>query len=158
MILSALSEEKYGSDMKVMSVINLEPRKLGSFEEYTLQLSQYLTQQGGQSILVFNEFPPESLQPYYTNVGAVLETKPFEAFGSNSACALNTLLRKYQPDVVHLHFVNMLSLDVLVASMHRGVKVVFTEHTSDIPKQGTVLKSRLLQTSKLVFSSRIDQV
>jgi len=141
-----------------MSVLNLRPRKLGSFEEYVVSLSQALTQQGGQSILVFKEFPPEALRPRYTDAGALLETKPFEPFGRESARALTALLRRHKPHVIHLHFVNIMSLDVVAASLHRGVKVVFSEHASDIPKERTALRWRMLQASKRIFSSHIDQV
>gem|GEM_PF-7104708 len=44
-------------NLKVMSVLNLYPQKLGSFEEYTLLLSQHLAYPGGQSILVFDRPP-----------------------------------------------------------------------------------------------------
>ena len=145
-------------NLKVMSVLNLYPQKLGSFEEYTLFLSQRLTHLGGQSILVFDRSPPEALRPLYTAAGAVLESKPFDPFGWESVRTLYYLLRKHRPDIVHLHFVNMLSLDVLVAFLHPGTKLVFTEHASGIEKKRTMLKRCLLQAGKRVFSSLIDQV
>jgi glycosyltransferase involved in cell wall biosynthesis len=144
--------------MKVMSVLNLRPRKLGSFEEYTIWLSRSLAQQGSQSILVFKESPPGPLLPHYVDAGAILETKPFEPFGRDSASALRALVRRHRPHIVHLHFVNMLSLDVVAASLHRGVRVVYSEHASDIPKQRTALQWSMLRASKRAFSSLIDQV
>ncbi len=147
-----------GEGLKVMSVLNLRPRKLGSFEEYTIWLSRSLTKQGGQSILVFKDSPPDALRPHYTEAGAILETKPVEPFGLDSARALSALIKKHSPHIVHLHFINMLSLDVVAASLHRDVKVVFSEHSSDIPKERTALRWRMLQASKRIFSSRIDRV
>jgi glycosyltransferase involved in cell wall biosynthesis len=144
--------------MKVMSVLNLRPRKLGSFEEFTISLSRCLAQQGGQSVLVFKESPPAPLLSHYTDARAILETKPFESFGRKSASALRALVRKHRPHIVHLHFVDLLSLDVLVASLHRNVGVVYSEHASDIPKRRTALRWRMLQVSKRAFSSWIDQV
>ena len=144
--------------LKVMSVLNLRPRKLGSFEEYTTSLSRALTQRGGQSILVFKEAPPDALRSHYTDAGAILETKPFEPFGRDSASALGALVRRHRPQVVHLHFVNLLSLDVVAAALHRGVSVVYSEHASDIPKQRTALRWHLLRASKRAFSSLIDRI
>ena len=144
--------------MKVMSVLNLRPRKLGSFEEYTIWLSRSLAQQGGQSILVFKESPPGPLLPHYADAGAILETKPFEPFGRASASALRALVQRHRPHIVHLHFVNLLSLDVVAASLHRGVRVIYSEHASDIPKQRTALRWSMLRASKRAFSSLIDQV
>lgn len=145
-------------NLKVMSVFDLSPRKLGSFEEYTIILSRYLTQRGGQSVLVFNQFPPDELRPHFVDAGGILETKPFKPFGWESASALNALLSKHRPDIVHFHFVNLLSLDVLAASLRRGIKVVYSDHTSDIQKQRTPLRSSLLRASKRIFSSQIQKV
>lgn len=144
--------------LRVMSVLNLRPRKLGSFEEYTISLSRSLAQQGGQSILVVKDLPPEPLRPLYTDAGAILEVKPFEPFGRESASALRTLVRRHRPHVVHLHFVNLLSLDVVAAALARGARVVFSEHASDIPKERTAMRWHMLRASKRAFSSLVDQI
>jgi len=144
--------------LKVMSVLNLKPRKLGSFEEYTISLSRSLVQRGGQSILVTKDAPPDALRPRYADAGAILEIKPFEPFGRDSASALRALVRRYRPHVVHLHFVNLLSLDVVAAALNRGVRVVYSEHASDIPKERTALRWHLLRASKRAFSSLVDRV
>jgi len=143
---------------RVMSVLNLRPRKLGSFEEYTIALSRALTERGGQSILVFKDLPPEALRSQYTDAGAILETKPFEPFGRASAGSLLALVRRHRPRAIHFHFVNLLSLDVAAAAMSLGVRVVFSEHASDIAKDRTALRWRMLQASKRTFSYGVDRV
>jgi len=140
-----------------MSVLNLRPRKLGSFEEYTIALSRALTERGGRSILVFKDSPPETLRPQYTDAGAVLETKPFEPFGRESAGSLLALVRRHRPQAIHFHFVDLLSLDVAAAAVSRA-KVVFSEHASGIAKDRTALRWRMLQASKRTFSSGIDRI
>ena len=60
--------------------------------------------------------------------GPSWRSKPFEPFGRESARALRALIRRHRPHVVHLHFVNLLSLDVVAAALYRGVRVVFSEH------------------------------
>ena len=142
--------------MKVLSVVHLKPRKLGSFEEYCLALSRSLVRQGGESVLVFKELPPAAFFQQYIDAGAILETKPFDPFSRESAAALRVLVDKHRPDVVHLHFVDLLSLDVVAAWMCRGVKVVFSDHTSDIPKQRSALRNFALRTSKSGVSLLLD--
>lgn len=146
------------SVLKVMSVLDLEPRKLGGFEEYTIALSRSLTAQGGESVLVFNGLPPDSLRPHYLDAGSVLETKPFAPFSRASAGALGSLIRRHRPQVVHFHFVNLLSLDVLAAALSPGVRVVFSDHASDIPKERTTARWWALRASKRAFSSLVDHV
>jgi len=140
-----------------MSVLNLRPRKLGSFEEYTIALSRTLAEGGGQSVLVFKELPPDSLRPLYLDARATLETKPFSPFGRDSAGALRSLIRRHRPDVVHLHFVNLQSLDVLSTGLSRGLRVVFSEHGSDIPKKRSALRMYALYASRRLFSSVVDR-
>ncbi len=144
--------------MKVMSVLDLRPRKLGSFEEYTISLSRSLTSQGGESVLVFKELPPESLRWQYAHAGCTVETKCFSSFSRESAMALRTLVKRHRPDVVHFHFVNLLSLDVVAAGLSRGVKVVFSDHASDVPKQRTSLRWHALRASKRALSSFVDHL
>jgi len=143
--------------MKVMSVLDLRPRKLGGFEEFTIALSRTIAQQGGQSILVFKELPPDALLPQYSEAQCILETKPFKPFGQTSARALSALMRRYRPDVVHFHFVNLLSLDLAASAFTGGAKVIFSDHTSDIAKRRTLFKSIALRISNRSFSLCADQ-
>lgn len=143
--------------MKVMSVLNLRPRKLGSFEEYTISLSRSLAGQGGQSVLVFKELPPDSLIPAFRDSGAILETNAFAPFPSECTRSLCALVRRYRPDVVHFHFVDMLSFDLLAVRMMRRVRCVFSAHWSDIPHQQTALRGVLSRAAKRTFASCVDR-
>lgn len=144
--------------MKVMSVLKLIPRKLGSFEEYTIALSRSLTAQGCQSVLVFEQAPPDCLRPEYVSAGAVLETKPFEPFGRASASALRRLIRRHRPDVVHFHFVPILSFDVVTAALTPGIRVVFSEHSSETAKHRSALKLNLFRGGKRSFAFLVDRI
>jgi glycosyltransferase involved in cell wall biosynthesis len=109
-------------------------------------------------VLVFKELPPDALRPHFLEAGSILETKPFAPFDRDSASALWALLRRHRPHVVHFHFVNLLSLDVMAVALNRGVKVVFSEHGSDIAKERTAFRWFALRTSKRAFSSLVDQL
>ena len=60
--------------------------------------------------------------------------------------------------MVHLHFVNLLSLDVVAAALYRGVRVVFSDHVSDTPKERSAIKSYALRGSVRTFSSMLDGI
>jgi glycosyltransferase involved in cell wall biosynthesis len=143
--------------IKVMSVLDLRPRKLGSFEEYTIALSRRLTSERGQSVLVFKEQPPATLRPRYVEAGAQLETKSFVPFGLQSARQLTALVRRHTPDVIHLHFVNLLSLDVIAAFLS-GARIILSDHTSDVPGRRSALRLAALRIAKRLFASMIHQV
>lgn len=144
--------------MKIMSVLDLDPRKLGSFEEYTISLSQSLTSAGGKSILVFNNLPPESLRSLYLDAGAILETKPFVPLGRQSASLLLTLVRKYRPHVVHFHFVNLFSLDLIAVAVASRAKVFYSEHASDVSKKRSLIRWWALQARTRALSSLVDRL
>jgi glycosyltransferase involved in cell wall biosynthesis len=96
------------------------------------------------------------LRPRYIDAGAILETKPFNPFSRDSASSLSALVRRYQPEIVHLHFVSLLSLDIFGAALSRSARIVFSEHSSDIPKERTALKTFLLRSAKRAFAYPID--
>lgn len=142
----------------IMSVVNLRPRKLGSFETYTIALSQALTRAGGRSVLVFGECPPQTLREPYDRAGATIETKPFRDFAWTDARALRTLLRRHRPHVVHFHFVNMLSLDLLAAALWRSGRVVYSEHSSDRLDTRSSPRQAALRLAKRAFAVGVDRV
>ncbi len=143
--------------MKVMTVLDLDPRKLGSFEEYTISLSQSLTSVGGKSILVFNNLPPESLRPLYLESGAILETKCFVPFGRQSASVLRELVRRYRPHVVHFHFVNLFSLDLIAVALSSGARVFYSDHASDVSKKRSMVRWWALQARTRALSSLVSR-
>lgn len=142
--------------MKVMSVLDLRPRKLGSFEEFTLSLSRSLTRRGHQSVLVFKESPSDALLPLYRDAGAILDSKPFGPFSWEGAGALRALIRKHRPDVIHTHFINLMSWDVIASAAFSGVKVVYSDHSSDLPKERNLLHKALLRMGVRTFSQFPD--
>jgi glycosyltransferase involved in cell wall biosynthesis len=139
-----------------MSVLDLIPRKLGSFEQYSISLSRALSTKGSRSVLVFSEPPPAAFLPLYLDAGASLETKPFVPFSHKSGLALRGLLQRHRPDVVHLHFTHILSFDTVAAGLAAGVKLVFSSHSSDVPKQRSMLKAFLSRAAVRAFSSAFD--
>lgn len=144
--------------LRVMSVVNLRPRKLGSFEEYTIALSRRLVGEGGESVLVFSEAPPSVLASPYLEAGAILEHKPYRSFDRESATPLLQLIRQHKPDVVHFHFVNLLSLDVAMAALFGGTRIVFSEHSSNPVARKRPLKRMALFAAKKLFAAAVDRV
>jgi glycosyltransferase involved in cell wall biosynthesis len=143
--------------VRVMSVLDLRPRKFGSFEEYTVTLSRALARRGWESVLVFKELPPGSLRPCYEEAGAILDVKPFAPFGWRSARALDELIEQRHPDLVHFHFVNLLSLDVVAAGRRHGVKLILSDHSSTPVGKRQAIHQLLLRGGRRVFSAFVDR-
>jgi len=111
----------------IASVFDLNPCKYGSMEEYAIFLSRALKERGWKSLLVFSRSPIAPVARDLEAGGA--ETAVFSR-GSTSAIysQLFRLLRRYRPEVIHVHFFEYFSLLPFVALLARPKLLVFTDH------------------------------
>ncbi len=111
----------------VLSVLDMNPRKLGSMEEYAAQVSRVLHRRGGRSVMAFTHLPPPDVSGLFEGT----ETA-FEVFRRQPARHLyfdvSRLCRKHHPDVVHIHFLEQFSSLALVPRLAGARLTVFTDH------------------------------
>ncbi|HMK30312.1 MAG TPA: glycosyltransferase family 4 protein [Terriglobales bacterium] len=111
----------------VVSLLNLNPRKFGSLEEYLVCLSTALRSQGCRSVLAFPQAVTPELEKQFEQSGVVLERFSLASTFSLYRGLLG-ILRKYRPAVVHFHFFDQFSLLPLLAALTGCKLVVFTDH------------------------------
>ncbi|HEU5402507.1 MAG TPA: glycosyltransferase family 4 protein [Terriglobales bacterium] len=149
----------------VLSLLDLNPRKYGSLEEYMVRVSDALRLRGCRSILAFPENVPDSLREKFQASGAVLELMPSE--GAPLYRGLFRLLRKYRPDIVHFHFYNQFSLLPFLAASARPNAILFTDHSRlPTPRRSTRAKCflwdrivlRQLGVETLAVSAHIKRI
>ncbi|MGH9601458.1 MAG: glycosyltransferase family 4 protein, partial [Terriglobales bacterium] len=111
----------------VLSVMDLNPRKLGSLEEYAAQVSRALHQRGWRSVMAFTHPPPAGIAALFDGTDTA-----FEVFRRQPARHLYSdvfhLCRKYRPAVVHIHFLEQFSLLALLPRLAGTRLTVFTDH------------------------------
>lgn len=111
----------------VLSVLDLNPRKLGSLEEYAAQVSRALHQRGWRSVMAFTHPPPALIAALFQGTDTA-----FEVFRRQPAPHLYSdlfgLCRRYRPQVVHLHFLEQFSLLALLPRLAGTRLTVFTDH------------------------------
>jgi glycosyltransferase involved in cell wall biosynthesis len=93
----------------------------GGLERVVLGLARAAPSQGWEALIAHwrNELPPDAIVPSVRlHAGRVLRRWPIQ---------LGTLLRRYQPDVVHLHGPTAGSIGALAASRTRAC-IVYTDH------------------------------
>jgi glycosyltransferase involved in cell wall biosynthesis len=111
----------------VLSMLDLNPRKFGSMEEFTCAFSAALTQRNCRSIIVFSEEMPDHVASWFHDSGAIIESLN-QRIGFKFYSEMRSLVKKYEPDIVHFHFYEQFSWLPLWAVLC-GVKVVFfTDH------------------------------
>ena len=115
----------------VVSVFGVEPIRIGGMEVFARELSSQLSQHGWDSVLCFLNEPPEDVRRFLELPNVTLEV--LEESINLSWRATRTLagiLRRYRPEVLHLHFTGFLGVYPWVGRLLSVRKVFFTDHTS----------------------------
>jgi glycosyltransferase involved in cell wall biosynthesis len=116
----------------VLSLLDLNPRKFGSMEEFTLALSQQLRQRGAGSVLAFSHPLEPAIAARFRDSGSIFEVLDWR-WGVRFYRELGRILKAHRPEVAHLHFYDQFSLwSALFLSLFLkiwGVKrIVYTDH------------------------------
>jgi len=111
----------------IISALNLDPRKFGSMEEYTVFLSRALAERGWRSVLVFSRPLEEPVLSHFKGLGASVEALQ-SCEGVETYRDLARIQRKYRGDLIHFHFFNQFSLMPVLARLSGARAVVFTDH------------------------------
>jgi glycosyltransferase involved in cell wall biosynthesis len=134
----------------VVSVLQLDPRKYGSMEEYTVFLSRALRDRGWRSVLVFSRMPPEPVLCHFRDTRAQIETFSVEGKLRYYPSILR-ILRRFRGEVVHFHFFSPFSLLPLVARLGGARVIVFTEHVLFPQALRRITKMKLYVWNRVVL-------
>lgn len=134
----------------VLSLFDLNPRKFGSLEEYTVALSRALQTRGWRCVLVFSHPVTPAIARYFEGTGAVFEV--LENRGKlRLYLDLVRLLRKYRPGVIHFHFIEQFSFVPILASLVRPRLLVFTDHFRQPQPIGVVTRTACILWDRIIF-------
>jgi glycosyltransferase involved in cell wall biosynthesis len=115
----------------VVSVFGVDPIRIGGTETFARELSLQLQKNGWHSVLCFLGEPPESVAQFLKLPNVTLEVLA-DSTNSNwkSARDLARILRRYKPEILHLHFTGFLGIYPWVGRVLSVRKVFFTDQTS----------------------------
>ncbi len=116
----------------VVSVFGIEPARIGGAEAYARELSIQLGERGWQSVLCFLKEPPESVRAYLELPNVSIEVIE-ESWRTRwrAIRGLARILRKYRPEILHLHFTGFISLYPWLARFLSVKQTFFTDHSSN---------------------------
>src|SRR2546423_227938 len=115
----------------VMSIFGVDPRRIGGVEIFARELSLQLARCNWTSVLCFANGPTYEVQEFL-GVGNV-RVEVLKDIHQPSLATLKGvigLLRKYRPEILHLHFMSPLSLLPLVGWLHSVDRIYFTDQAS----------------------------
>jgi L-malate glycosyltransferase len=115
----------------VVSVFGIEPARIGGAEAYARELSLQLGELGWQSVLCFLKEPPEAVRAYLQlpNVRIEVIEDSWRAKW-RAMSGVRRILRKYRPEILHLHFTGFIGPYPWLAKLCSVKQVFFTDHSS----------------------------
>lgn len=115
----------------VVSVFGIEPTRVGGAEAYARELSRQLGERGWQSVLCFLKEPPAKVRAHLELPNVRIEVIEDSWRANWSALLrLRRILRKYRPEILHLHFTGFIGPYPWLAKLCGVKQVFFTDHSS----------------------------
>ncbi|HXD33602.1 MAG TPA: glycosyltransferase family 4 protein [Pyrinomonadaceae bacterium] len=117
--------------MKVLSVFGVEPLRIGGTETFARELSLQLRDLGWESVLCFQSAPADDVRQFLEAPNVKLEVLE-DSIDLNwgAVSKLWRILRRHQPDILHLHFTGFLGIYPWLGRLASVKKVFFTDQTS----------------------------
>ncbi len=115
----------------VVSVFGIEPCRIGGAESYARSLSVQLGERGWLSVLCFLKEPPESVRSYLQLPNVRIEViEDSWRTRWRAVTGMRRILRKYRPEILHLHFTGFIGPYPWLAKLCSVKQVFFTDHSS----------------------------
>ena len=115
----------------IVSVFGVEPNRIGGTETFARELSVQLGERGWKSVLCFEKPPPKDVADFLNSPNITIDVlkRPTD-FNLEATKELAAILRKYKPDILHLHFVGFVGIYPWLAKLLGVKKIFFTDHSS----------------------------
>lgn len=144
----------------VLSICDIYPKRLGSFEEFLIALTEKLNENNFEHIIVFREKPIKEVEEILNKSGAKIHILKTSSYNPYNFFKFYNLFNKFKPKIVHFHFFPTYTV-VNYLKFFFNIKIIYTDHmggrkAKSILKRG-VLKFFLYINSKL-FDYGLDQL
>ena len=151
----------------VVSVFGVKPFRIGGTETFARELSLQLHERGFKSVLCFLKEPPEEVRRFLDLPNVSLEVLENSTdLNWSAATALSQILRRHNPQILHLHFTGFLGVYPWLARLLSVKQVFFTDHSSRparyVPQRAPFWKRSLARIinspiTKVICVSRFGQ-
>jgi glycosyltransferase involved in cell wall biosynthesis len=119
----------------VLSVFAVNPQRVGGVEMFARELSRQLDNFGWESVLCFLDAPTKNVGRFLAAPRVSIERLPdIDRLRWSVVRDTSRLLRKYRPEIVHMHFTAANSFFPWLARLHSVRRSYLTDHIS--PAEG----------------------
>jgi glycosyltransferase involved in cell wall biosynthesis len=116
--------------LAVLTLIAMNPNKLGALEEYALRLSRELKERGHFAVVGFLEFPPGWLEEKFRSLGIEVLKISRENGDLAFIKKVREAISNYDLNIVHATFYPFYSPLLIVATIGRGCKLIYSDQES----------------------------
>lgn len=127
--------------LSVLTLIDINPKKLGALEEYCLHLSKELIERGHRSVIGFSQYPPDWLMKNFNSAGIQVLKLNLRNGRIHFILDLRKAIRKHEINIVHATFYDIYSLNILLAACGNSCKVFYSDQVSRVSHPPKGLKS-----------------
>ena len=115
----------------VLSVIAIEPIRVGGAEIWLRELADQLANCGWQSVICFLSEAPDHVRDFFAAPYITLDVlKNSEKLNWQSALRFRSLMRRYRPRILHMQHTGIITPYPLIAKAHSVEKVFYTDQAS----------------------------
>lgn len=118
------------SNPTVLSLLVLDPFKIGGMEMFTRELSRQLGTEGWDSVLCFTSKPPAEVREYLELPNVRLLSLPERSKNSPHPRDFLNCLCAIKPQILHLHFTGVVNPLPWLAYFSGVGKIFYTDHVS----------------------------
>ncbi|WP_407281981.1 glycosyltransferase family 4 protein [Methanolobus sp. WCC1] len=144
----------------ILSICDISPSKLGSFEEFLISLSKELSINGFKHIIVFRDYPIPSVEKLLLDAGAVIEILKPSKLSILNLCSFYSLIKRTRPELVHFHFYPIYTI-VNYLKFFYGIPVIYTDHMGGKKAKNKIkkfLRKPYYYINFLMFDIGIDRI
>ena len=116
--------------LAVLTLIGMNPNKLGALEEYALRLSRELKERGHFAVVGFLEYPPGWLEEKFRSLGIEVLKINRENGTLGFIKRVREAISRYDLNIVHATFYPFYSPLLIVATIGRGCKLIYSDQES----------------------------
>jgi glycosyltransferase involved in cell wall biosynthesis len=151
---------KKNSKKCVLSVCDIAPVRFGSFEEFMVGLTKRLKAQGYEHVIIFREWPIESVECALFEAGAYIEKMVPHKSSIINFIKMNSMIRTFRPDVIHFHFYPIHTALNCLKLLHK-VQLIYTGHMGGKRAKTqlrNVLRKVYYSSNSFLFDGGIDKI
>jgi L-malate glycosyltransferase len=146
------------SERRVLSLIRLNPNKFGSYEEFEIGLTKRCHQENIATTKVFVDLPPARITQQMEQAGSSIETFPEFPTRIASFRRFRQLVRKYNPEVLHISFFPFLTELVWWGRLLGVPHILFTDHASGAPSSKNFVKEKMHRLAVKICARQVDGI